>query len=407
MKLIVSCFSCSPSRGSEPGMGWGYLRAAARHHEIWALVDGWEFGDELRKYKNDYAEELENVHFVFVPCKPHPLLRRSWPPSYYWFYNLWHRRAFRIAKRLHSEIGFDAAWKLSMVTFREPGYLWKLPIPFIWGPVGAMGSTDWRMLPVMGVRGILEFAARNIINWWQSRTSFRSRRAARKAASTNSLFAATGENQREMKRLWGVDSQVLCEIGLRELPTLVPDPNGEALRIFWSGVFENRKALPLLLRALQKMEGRWTLDVLGDGPLRDEWHALAERLHVAGDVNWHGWMKRAEALSILKNTDVVAITSIHDLTSTVIVEAMAYGKPVVCIDHCGFADVIDKTCGIKIPVSAPERMACAFASALNRLRDIALRDELSRGARRRAENYLWMNKEKTLLEILGRSVGNA
>ena len=406
MKLIVSCFSCSPSRGSEPGMGWGYLRAAARHHEIWALVDGWEFGDELRRYQAEHAKELKNVHFVFVPCKPHPLLRRLWPPSYYWFYNLWHRRAFRIAKKLHGEVGFDAAWKLSMVTFREPGYLWQLPIPFIWGPVGALGTTDWRILPVMGVRGMVEFAVRNLINWWQSRTSLRSRWAARKAAATRSLFAATGENQREMKRLWGVDSQVLCEIGLHELPEQVSGSNGEVLRIFWSGVFENRKALPLLLKALEKLEGRWTLDVLGDGPLRDEWHALAKRLRLTGYVNWHGWMKRSEALDVMKNADVTAITSIHDLTSTVIVEAMAYGKPVVCIDHCGFADVIDKTCGIKIPVSSPERMACAFAAALNRLRDTVLRDELSRGARKRAEYYLWENKEECLLNILGRSVGN-
>ena len=407
MKLIVSCFSCSPSRGSEPGMGWGYLSAVARHHEIWALVDGCEFGDELRKYKIDHIDEMKNVHFIFVPCRPHPILRRLWPPSYYWFYNLWHRRAFRIAKRLHSEIGFDAAWKLSMVTFREPGYLWKLPIPFIWGPVGALGSTGWRMLPLMGVRGMLEFTARNLINWWQSRTSLRSCKAARKAAATKSLFAATGENQREMKRLWGVDSQVLCEIGLHELPEPVSRSDGEVLRIFWSGVFENRKALPLLLKALKKLEGQWTLDVLGDGPLRDEWRMLAERLRLTGNVAWHGWLKRSEALNVLKNADVAVITSIHDLTSTVIVEALAYGKPVVCIDHCGFADAINETCGIKVPVATPARMACAFADALNRLRDTALRDDLSHGARRRAENYLWVNKEKTLLEILGRSVDNA
>lgn len=407
MKLIVSCFSCSPSRGSEPGMGWGYLSAVARHHEIWALVDGCEFGDELRKYKIDHIDEMKNVHFIFVPCRPHPILRRLWPPSYYWFYNLWHRRAFRIAKRLHSEIGFDAAWKLSMVTFREPGYLWKLPIPFIWGPVGALGSTGWRMLPLMGVRGMLEFTARNLINWWQSRTSLRSCKAARKAAATKSLFAATGENQREMKRLWGVDSQVLCEIGLHELPEPVSRSDGEVLRIFWSGVFENRKALPLLLKALKKLEGQWTLDVLGDGPLRDEWRMLTERLRLTGNVAWHGWLKRSEALNVLKNADVAVITSIHDLTSTVIVEALAYGKPVVCIDHCGFADAINETCGIKVPVATPARMACAFAAALNRLRDTALRDDLSHGARRRAENYLWVNKEKTLLEILGRSVDNA
>ena len=388
-------------------MGWGYLRAAARHHEIWAIVDGWEFGEELRRYQAAHAEELKNVHFIFVPCKPHPLLRRLWPPSYYLFYNLWHRRAFKIAKRLHAEIGFDAAWKLSMVTFREPGYLWKLPIPFVWGPVGALGTTDSRLLPLLGLRGGLEFIARNIINWWQSRMLSRPKKAARKASITKSLFAATGENQCEMKRLWGVDSQVLCEIGLHELPEPVPVHNGEALRIFWSGVFENRKALPLLLGALAKFERRWTLDVLGDGPLCHEWHALAERLHLSGKLNWHGWMKRSEALNVLKNADVAVITSIHDLTSTVIVEAIAYGKPVVCIDHCGFADVIDKTCGIKIPISSPTHMSCAFAAALNRLRDTNLRHELSRGARRRAETYLWVNKEKCLLDILGRCIDNA
>ena len=67
--------------------------------------------------------------------------------------------------------------------------------------------------------------------------SLRSRRAALKAAFTKSLFAATGENQCEMKRLWGVDSQVLCEIGLHELPEPISRSNGEVLRIFWSGVF--------------------------------------------------------------------------------------------------------------------------------------------------------------------------
>lgn len=407
MKLIVSCFSCSPTRGSEPGMGWGYLRAIAQDHDIWALVDGWEFGEELRKYQAEHPEELRRVHFIFVPCKPHPLLRRIWPPSYYWFYNLWHRRAFKIAQRLHEEVHFDAAWKLSMVTYREPGYLWKLPIPFVWGPVGALGYTDRRLFPLLGWRGKMEYSVRNVINWWQSHFLVRPRRAAQKAAATRTLFAATGENLREMKRLWGVDSEVLCEIGLRELPSVQMRDDDECLKIFWSGVFERRKALPLLLMALSCFEGRWTLDVVGDGPMRRSWMSLSDKLRLAKHVTWHGWRPRREALTVLQRANVAVVTSLHDLTSTVLVEALAYGKPVVCLRHCGFADAVDETCGIPIAIDRSEDMVNAFTEALLRLKDPALRKELSRGARKRAEMYVWKNKMKRLHGIIERIFGHA
>lgn len=400
MKLIVSCFSCSPSRGSEPGMGWGYLRAIASHHDIWALVDGYEFEEELRCYQAEHPEELKRVHFVFVPCKPHPILRKLWPPSYYWFYNLWHRRAYRIAKKLHKEIGFDAAWKLSMVTYREPGYLWKLPIPFVWGPVGALGLTDWRLLPLVGLKGGLEFAIRNVINWWQSRLLRRPRLAARKADQTNTLFAATGENAREMKRLWRVDSRVLCEIGLSDLPVETPVAPHKELRIFWSGLFERRKALPLLLRALSKVKIPFELHVLGDGALKPAWQVEAKSLGVSEHVVWHGWKPRTEALAILGQSDVAIVASIHDLTSTVLVEAIAHAKPVICLDHCGFADVIDETCGIKVRIDTPSVMVKSFASAIERLYSEGLRRQLSVGARKRALDYVWTKKTETLESIL-------
>ena len=100
-----------------------------------------------------------------------------------------------------------------MVGFREPGYLWKLQIPFVWGPVGGLGQTDWRLFGLLSVSGKIEFFFRNVINWAHARFLLRPRKAARKAAATQTLVAATSENQREMKRLWGVDSRVLCEVG--------------------------------------------------------------------------------------------------------------------------------------------------------------------------------------------------
>ena len=61
--------------------------------------------------------------------------------------------------------------------------------------------------------GKVEFFFRNTINWCHSHFLIRPKLAARKAAETGALITATSENRREAKRLWGVDSAVLCEVG--------------------------------------------------------------------------------------------------------------------------------------------------------------------------------------------------
>ncbi len=406
-KLIVSCYACAPDRGSEPGMGWHFVQALATAFEIWVLVERYEFQDVLEQYVASHADEMRHVHFVFVPCVQHPVLRKIWPPSYYWFYNLWHRRAFRIARKLHREIGFDAAYKLNMVTFREPGYLWKLPIPFVWGPVGALGVTDWRLLPLLGWKGVLEFTARNIINTWQAYTGRRSRLAARKAAGYGGLIAATRENQRMMSKLWGVESVLMCEIGVDELQTGISTrerkPN-DSLRIVWSGLFERRKALPILLRALASVpkDITWILDVLGDGSEASRWKECVHEFGMQDRVCFRGWLPKKDAAAIVHDAHVFVITSVHDLTSTVLLEALGSGVPVICLDHCGFSDVVDETCGIKVSLGSGQSIVRGFADAIIRMTDESLRLKYSRGARSKARTYYWQQKTKKLVATVNR-----
>lgn len=211
-RLCVGVFSCSPFRGSEPGMGWNFLREiAATGREVYAITND-EFTAEIRAR----AHELPGVRFVFVPepaKRLRNLLRRIWPPSYYWFYRWWQRRAYRVAKSLYAEQRFDAVHQLNMVGFREPGYLWKLPLPFVWGPIGGLDLTDWRLLGLLGFGGKVEFFCRNVINWCHARFLRRPRLAAHRAAANGAFICATGENARLAKRLWSVDSTVLCEVG--------------------------------------------------------------------------------------------------------------------------------------------------------------------------------------------------
>lgn len=412
MKLVVSCYSCSPERGSEPGMGWNFVRALAKRHELWVFVEGLEFRNVLTNYVASHPREMGNVHFIFVDNPPHPILRKIWPPSFYWFYKAWHRRAFRLARKLYEGIHFDAAYKLNMVTFREPGYLWKLPIPFIWGPVGAMGVTDTRLFPLLGWRGALEFCTRNVINLWQMFTLRRSRLAAQKAARTRTLIAATRENRGWIRRLYCVDSELICEVGTDGDSTrmgVLPRGDAETLKLAWSGVFETRKALPVLLRALARMRERGDLDgrtirldVMGDGPCRKKWRALSKCLGVDSHIVWHGWLNRDTAEAIVRGAHIFVMTSVHDLTSTVLLEALGGGVPVICLDHCGFSDIVTEDCGIKIPIARMDAVVEAFADAICGMFDEERRLKMSSAAITLAEEYSWSRKSETLDSIVSR-----
>ncbi len=66
-------------------------------------------------------------------------------------------------------------------------------------------------------------------------------------------------------------------------------PPGTTLRIRWSGRHEPGKALLILLHAIAclKDQSRVILDILGDGPERRKWQALAAELRIK-HVNWLG-----------------------------------------------------------------------------------------------------------------------
>ena len=213
-KVLVCVYACSPLRGSEPGMGWNYLRhIASSVREVWAIVEQEKWENDIKTYLTTHPSEMKNVHFIFIRKPRCRWLRKIWPPSYYWFYRIWHWRAYKAARDLNKKVHFDCVHQLNMVGFREPGYMWKLPIPFVWGPIGGLGQTDWRLLGLLPFMGKVEFFFRNIINWCHSHFLIRPKLAARKAAETGALITATSENRREAKRLWGVDSTVLCEVG--------------------------------------------------------------------------------------------------------------------------------------------------------------------------------------------------
>jgi len=412
-RVLVSAYACDPFRGSEEGVGWGWVRAIALHHEVDVITAAFH-RPAIERWQAAHPSDGASVHFHYVaPRWFHYRPTRGWlwiesslcKPLMNLAYAQWLRDAARLAATLDGERDFDLMHLVTYVGYRFPGRYDTLGKPFVWGPLGGLENTPWRFLPSLGVAGCAYYAARNVVNALQRRLLPSPRRALRAAGP--GVIAATEGIRRALHRTYGVESEVISEIGLAAGGHAAPTErrDGEPLRIIWSGEHLPGKALPLLLRALPGLASSldWHLTVLGAGRRTRAWQRIARRAGVGQRITWTGWLPRDEALEQMAAAHVLVITSLKDLTSTVLLEALGCGLPVICPDHCGFSNVVDETCGIKVAVTNPRRLSTDLTTALQRLAgDEEERRRLAAGALVRARAATWDGKAARIEAVYAR-----
>lgn len=396
MKILISAYACSPYRGSEPGMGWNFVNSISQFNVVHVITEKDEFEKDIKSYLQQNPA-VKNIKFHYIRRNHYPILKKIWPPSYYWFYRKWQQRVYKMALKLDEQENFDIFHQLNMVGFREPGFLWKINKPFVWGPIGGTGISPWKFLPKLGMKGLFYYGIRNIINIYQIRYHKRPQKAA--THFKNALIAATPETSVTIKKIWGKDSTIMCEVGEEKNRNFVPSKrtNGEPLKIIWSGIHTPGKNLGLLLDTLRTADFPFELHVLGKGEMTKKWIKKAQKLKIHKFCKWYGWLNKEDAINVMKEGHVFCITSILDLTATVTLEALSYGLPIISLDHCGFSHVINEKCGIKIPVDSPQNATLNFNLALKKLNDDeGYRQSLSKGAINRASDFNWESKAKQL-----------
>ena len=172
-----------------------------------------------------------------------------------------------------------------------------------------------------------------------------------------------------------------------------PDPAArrDGFRLLYVGRFDPIKGLPLAFEALRILNGiapSATLELVGEGPERPRLEALAERLGIAGRLVWTPWSPRSEVFTKMRRSDVFLFPSLRDGGGAVVVEAMANGLPVVCLDLAGPGLHVRDAYGVKVPPGPPDVVAAALAGALGRFWcDPGLRARMGAAARERAASF--------------------
>ena len=391
MKILISAYSCEPGRGSEPGVGWNVVRAVAQHHEVWVLTRPDESKEiiEAELARNP----VPNLHFVYFTLP-------FWKDSMRWgqsgamqvHYYLWQIQAYFVARKLHREIGFDLTHHVTFVKYSNPSFLSLLPIPFVWGSVGGGESapkTFWKDFSSKAktyerLRGL----ARGV-----GELDPLTRLTARRSA----LVRATTEDTAQRIRKWGIDNiEVISESGLpqQEIHRLgqFPIPQGSPVRFISMGRLLHWKGFHLGLRAFAEAnipDAEYWL--MGDGVERENLQSLAEELGIAQKVKFWGRLPREQSLEKLSECIALVHPSLHDSGGWVCLEAMAAGRPVLCLDLGGPGVQVTSETGFKVPARNPEQAVADLAVAMRRLaQEEELRLRMAEAAKSRVTQiYSW------------------
>jgi len=193
-------------------------------------------------------------------------------------------------------------------------------------------------------------------------------------------------------------------------PPPSPPPAGDGtLRLLTAGRLVLVKRVDFAIRALARLRAarpdlRTALEVVGDGPERPRLEALAAELGLGDAVRFAGWMTRHGVLDRMRASDAFVFPSLREGGGFVIVEAMACGRPVVCLDAAGPGFLVEPEWGLKIAPRDPEQVVADLSAALRRLADDPdLRERLGRAGRRRVEEALLLDRlGERLRDVIGR-----
>lgn len=416
LKVLIIAHEFSPIKGSESAVGWNLVTRLCKYHDVTVFYAS---GSQFRH--NSYVEVIKNYFQTSAPIggltcinidKPRmskimarlnyqfrKLTPVGLPVLYYWGYKHWQKSVFKNAMRLHQRNNFDVVHQLTQITFREPGYTWKLGIPFFWGPTGGTSTFPWKFRKNLSAISRFLITIRSISNYYQFRFVPRILRANKNAAviyTFSKKDAARFEKRAtgEVKMMLDVGTYPRPNVSIGESPK---DQN--FLRGIWCGRLTDFKAPAILLNALALSEltkERIKFTIIGKGILEKPMKELAKTLGLQ-HLEWINEVEHARVFELMADADFFVHTSIQEATSSVITEALTMGLPVICHDGFGMSVAVTDTCGIKVPFVSPEISVRGFHDAMESLlMNKKLLDDLKGGAYKRSLEISWDKMAETI-----------
>lgn len=362
MKILLSAFAFAPNVGSEPGVGWRWAAELAKHHEVTVITDV-----TRRVLVEAVGVALPpNVRVVYY----RPALLRSVPlnsTTAQLLYTAWQFGLLGFARRLLHEQGFHLAIHCTYGVFRHPSFLGYLGIPFIFGPVG--GGEDAPLALKRSIRGRekIKELSRSLLNkaalfdpfLWVA------------YAKATLILTKTEDTRQALPWPFRRRAIVYPEIGI-DAPAGIrarARQPGEPLRVLFAGRLLGWKGAHLAIRAVAQAIAQGApveFTLLGKGPFELELRRVAASLDIQDRIHWVSQLSQRELFAMYQTMHCFLFPSLHDSSGNVVLEAQAFGLPVICLDIGGPVTLVTNETAIVVSTQnqSEEDVVQGLASAV-------------------------------------------
>jgi glycosyltransferase involved in cell wall biosynthesis len=336
-RILAWAYACEPDSGSEPGTGWIWPQILAGIGETWVIVGpdrrpGWKEWVEARlaalpanerpfHVYVDVSERMQRVLAAFGIGRAHPIS-----------YIVWQFAALRTTRQLLRQQHFELIWHLTFANLWLGSLAALAGPPFVFGPVGGGVGPPWRLVPVLGIRGMFSEVARSVIRNVARHLNPVARVSWQRARL---ILVQNPETRDWLPALHRRKAVVLPNAVVEEAPGGRGDSRGRPHTALFAGRLLPLKGGVLALRAISLLPG-WQLVICGSGSDESRLRSLSRQLGLTERVRFTGWVARSEILRLMREeADVFLFPSLHDEGPWVVAEAVANGLPVICLDRGG------------------------------------------------------------------------
>lgn len=399
LKVLMSAYACEPSKGSEPGVGWNTAVQVAARHDVWLLT------------RTNNREVIEQ-ELARNPRKGLTLVYFDLPSRLRWwkrgsrgvqiYYYLWQIGARRVARRLHQRHTFDISHHVTFGRYWSPTALASIDVPLVWGVVGGGESAPSAFVRELPLRDRMFEATRSLVRSVAER-DVAVLRTARRASRT---LAATDETAVRVRAMGATNVSIAPQVALTSEQLEFTARLGRQTRqprpfrflsigrpLPWKGFHLGIRAFAAA--QLENVE-YW---LLVNGRERAQLEQLANSLRLGDRVRFVDRLPGHEdVFALLSECDVLVHPALHEAFGNVVLEAMACGKPILCLDLGGPALQVGASCGRVVPSSNPRDTVQLMAEAMRDfVHDPDTTAVMGQAARQRAESELsWDAMGRTL-----------
>jgi len=407
MKVLVCAFAClkDPDKrfgnGGEAVLGWNIVKQLARFHQVFVLTH-WE--NKLVIEKALERETVQNIKFYYLDLPFFNFLQKFSGGIQFYAY-LWQIKAYFFAKKLYRKIHFDAFHHVTYANDWMASFIGALlKIPYIRGPGGGAHRVPKSFLTEFSFKDHLFQYLRSLGQWLfrQDPLFILSQKRAK------AILVCNRESFKAIPKKWQKKVYFFPVNGIskEDLDLLLKfeKKDNNKFKVLTAGKLLSIKGFSLAIKAFKSFSERFSnveFEIIGDGPEFPRLKNLVLKLEIEEKVKFKNWLPRNDFLKEISFCDLFLFPSLRDGGGQVVIEAMAAGKPVICLDIAGPGFHIDNEWGIKIFPSSPQKAIQEMAKALESLYlNKNLQIQLGKKARERAKKfYHWDRLGESLFKI--------